>query len=202
MTRFKFFGQASSVLLAATILVVGTSPAMAKEKIAVVDIKKVFQKSSAGKDFQSHMKDFMERKRAIAENENAKFEKEGKELQSEHVQIAQERGVLPPKAFKKKELEWQGKAEDFNKRRKDFQQRIQTEINSEAMVGFHNFMKKINDATQFLGKKYGFTLIISRNPIPLPPLTFAVHSPRILFISSDADITQSVIKYVNEHASQ
>ena len=202
MMRFKIFGTASSVLLAATILVVGTSPAMAKEKIAVVDIAKVFQTSLIGKSFQVHMKDYLERRKAKAENEKRKFEEESKKLQAEQVQIGQEEGVISKNALREKELAWQKKVEIFRKKQQEFQQKIQTEVNAEAAVGLKKIMRNINDAAQHIGEKYGFSLILSRNPIPYPPLNFPAHSPRIIYLKSDADITQSVINYVNEHASQ
>ena len=193
MTRFKFFGQASSVLLAATILVVGTSPAMAKEKIAVVDIQQVFQKTTLGKSIQAHLKRFADRR-------VSKMQAEQKSLQDEQGQIRQQVGVISKDALRAKELEFQKKVQDFQKR----QQKIQTEIASESFVEFRKFLTAVNQASDSLGKKFDFSLIISQHPlrVPLGPYPPPFQSPRYLYIKTDADITQSVIKYVNEHASQ
>ena len=193
MTRFKFFGQASSVLLAATILVVGTSPAMAKEKIAVVDIQQVFQKTNLGKSIQAHLKRFADRR-------VSKMQAEQKSLQDEQGQIRQQVGVISKDALRAKELEFQKKVQSFQKR----QQKVQTEIASESFVEFRKFLNSVNQASDSLGKKFDFSLVISQHPlrVPLGPYPPPFQSPRYLYIKTDADITQSVIKYVNEHASQ
>ena len=193
MTRFKIFGTASSVLLAATILVVGTSPAMAKEKIAVVDIQQVFQKTNLGKSIQAHLKRFADRR-------VSKMQAEQKSLQDEQGQIRQQVGVISKDALRAKELEFQKKVQDFQKR----QQKIQTEIASESFVEFRKFLNSVNQASDSLGKKFDFSLVISQHPlrVPLGPYPPPFQSPRYLYIKTDADITQSVIKYVNEHASQ
>ncbi len=193
MTRFKIFGTASSVLLAATILVVGTSPAMAKEKIAVVDIQQVFQKTTLGKSIQAHLKRFADRR-------VSKMQAEQKSLQDEQGQIRQQVGVISKDALRAKELEFQKKVQDFQKR----QQKIQTEIASESFVEFRKFLNSVNQASDSLGKKFDFSLVISQHPlrVPLGPYPPPFQSPRYLYIKTDADITQSVIKYVNEHASQ
>ena len=193
MTRFKIFGTASSVLLAATILVVGTSPAMAKEKIAVVDIQQVFQKTTLGKSIQAHLKRFADRR-------VSKMQAEQKSLQDEQGQIRQQVGVISKDALRAKELEFQKKVQDFQKR----QQKIQTEIASESFVEFRKFLNSVNQASDSLGKKFDFSLVISQHPlrVPLGPYPPPFQSPRYLYIKTDADITQSVIKYVNDHASQ
>lgn len=193
MMRFKIFGTASSVLLAATILVVGTSPAMAKEKIAVVDIQQVFQKTTLGKSIQAHLKRFADRR-------VSKMQAEQKSLQDEQGQIRQQVGVISKDALRAKELEFQKKVQDFQKR----QQKIQTEIASESFVEFRKFLNSVNQASDSLGKKFDFSLVISQHPlrVPLGPYPPPFQSPRYLYIKTDADITQSVIKYVNEHASQ
>ncbi len=193
MMRFKIFGTASSVLLAATILVVGTSPAMAKEKIAVVDIQQVFQKTTLGKSIQAHLKRFADRR-------VSKMQAEQKSLQDEQGQIRQQVGVISKDALRAKELEFQKKVQDFQKR----QQKIQTEIASESFVEFRKFLNAVSQASDSLGKKFDFSLVISQHPlrVPLGPYPPPFQSPRYLYIKTDADITQSVIKYVNEHASQ
>ncbi len=193
MTRFKLSGTVSSVLLAASILVVGTSPAMAKEKIAVVDIQQVFQKTTLGKSIQSHLKRFADRR-------VSKMQAEQKSLQDEQGQIRQQVGVISKDALRSKEIEFQKKVQAFQKR----QQKIQTEIASESFVEFRKFLGAVNQASDSLGKKFNFSLVISQHPlrVPLGPYPPPFQSPRYLYIKTDADITQSVIKYVNEHASQ
>ena len=193
MTPFKLSGTLSSVLLAAAIVVVGTSPAMAKEKIAIVDIQQVFQKTTLGKSIQAHLKRFADRR-------VTKMQAEQKDLQAEQGQIRQQVGVISKDALRAKELEFQKKVQDFQKR----QQKVQTEIASESFVEFRKFLTAVNQASNSLGKKFDFSLIISQHPlrVPLGPYPPPFQSPRYLYIKTDSDITQSVIKYVNEHESQ
>ena len=108
--------------------------------------------------------------------------------------------MISKDALRAKEMEFQKKVQDFQKR----QQKVQTAIASESFVEFRKFLDAVNAATGSLGKKYGFTVILSQHPlrVPLGPYPPPFQSPRYLYINPDADITQSVIKYVNEHANQ
>ncbi len=193
MTRFKLSGTASALLLAASLVALGTSPALAKERIAVVDIQQVFQKTDLGKSIQAHLKRFADRR-------VTKMQAEQKALQDEQGQIRQQVGVISKDALRAKELEFQKKVQDFQKR----QQKVQTEIASESFVQFRKFLNAVTKASDSLGKKFDFSMVISQHPlrVPLGPYPPPFQSPRYLYIKTDADITQSVIKYVNEHAGQ
>ncbi|MGC8500188.1 MAG: OmpH family outer membrane protein [Leptospirillia bacterium] len=197
MTRSRIARTLPAVVLAvammASPLAFGTSPAMASEKIAIVDIQQVFQKTILGKSIQAHLKRFADRR-------ISKMQAEKKSLQEEQGQIRQQEEVISKDALRAKELEFQKKVQDFQKR----QQKVQTEIASESFVEFRKFLNAVNKATGRLGKKFDFSLVLSQHPlrVPLGPYPPPFQSPRYLYIKSDADITQSVIKYVNEHASQ
>jgi outer membrane protein len=197
MTRSRIARTVPAVVLAVAMmasgLAFGPSPAMASEKIAIVDIQQVFQKTTLGKSIQAHLKRFADRR-------VSKIQAEKKSLQEEQGQIRQQMGVISKDALRAKELEFQKKVQDFQKR----QQKEQTEIASESFVEFRKFLNAVNKATGSLGKKFDFSLVLSQHPlrVPLGPYPPPFQSPRYLYIKSDADITQSVIKYVNEHASQ
>ena len=190
MTRIR---QSAAAILAAGILLFTVSPAIADSKVGTVDIQQVFQKTKLGKAIQSHLKNFADRR-------ISKMRTEQKALQDEQGQIRQQVGVISKDALRAKEMEFQKKVQDFQKR----QQKVQTEIASESFVEFRKFLDAVNAATGSLGKKYGFTVILSQHPlrVPLGPYPPPFQSPRYLYINPDADITQSVIKYVNEHANQ
>jgi len=179
--------------LAAASLLVSFSPAMASSKIGVVDIQQVFQKTNLGKAIQAHLKRFADRR-------VSKMKEEQKQLQDEQGQIRQEVGVISKDALRTKEMAFQKKVQEFQKR----QQKIQTEIASESFVEFRKFLNAVGGATGSLGKKFNFSMIISQHPlrVPLGPYPPPFQSPRYLYLNPDADITQSVIKYVNEHESQ
>ena len=189
----KRMRQAAAGFLAAGILLFPVSSALADSKIGMVDIQKVFQKTNLGKAIQSHLKNF-------ADPRVSKMRTEQKSLQDEQGQIRQQVGVISKDALRAKEIEFQKKVQDFQKR----QQKVQTEIASESFVEFRKFLDAVNAATGSLGKKYHFTAILAQHPlrVPLGPYPPPFQSPRYLFINPDADITQSVIKYVNEHSNQ
>ena len=108
--------------------------------------------------------------------------------------------MISKDALRAKELEFQKKVQDFQKR----QQKVQTEIASESFVQFRKFLNAVTAASDSLGKKFDFSMVISQHPlrVPLGPYPPPFQSPRYLYIKTDADITQSVIKYVNEHGGQ
>lgn len=190
MTRIR---KSAAGLLVAGIILIGVTPALASSKIGLVDIQQVFQKTNLGKSIQAHLKNFADRR-------VKKMQAEQKSLQDEQSQIRQQVGVISKDALKTKELEFQKKVQDFQKR----QQKVQTEIASESFVEFRKFLDAVNAASNSLGKKYGFTTILSQHPlrVPLGPYPPPFQSPRYLYINPDADLTQSVIKYVNEHTTQ
>jgi outer membrane protein len=181
-----------SLMTAGTVLL-SFSPAMADSKIGTVDIQQVFQKTSLGKSIQAHLKRYADRR-------VSKMKEEQKQLQDEQGQIRQQVGVISKDALRAKEMAFQKKVQDFQKR----QQKVQTEIASESFVEFRKFLNAVNAATGSIGKKFHFTMILSQHPlrVPLGPYPPPFQSPRYLYLNPDADLTQSVIKYVDEHQSQ
>jgi outer membrane protein len=180
-------------LVAAISVLLTFSPALADSKIGMVDIQQVFQKTTLGKSIQAHLKRYASRR-------VSKMKDEQKQLQDEQGQIRQQVGVISKDALRAKEMDFQKKVQDFQKR----QQKIQTEIASESFVEFRKFLDAVNAATGSLGKKFHFTMILSQHPlrVPLGPYPPPFQSPRFLYLNPDADLTQSVIKYVDEHQSQ
>ena len=80
MTRIR---QSAAAILAAGILLITMSPAMADSKVGTVDIQQVFQKTKLGKAIQSHLKNFADRR-------ISKMRTEQKALQDEQGQIRQQ----------------------------------------------------------------------------------------------------------------
>lgn len=162
-------------------------------KIGIVDIQQVFQKTTLGKSIQAHLKRYADRR-------ISKMKDQQKQLQDEQGQIRQQVGVISKEALRTKELAFQKEVQAFQKR----QQKVQTQVASESFVEFRKFLNAVNGATDFLGKKYHFAMILSQHPlrVPLGPYPPPFQSPRYLFMNPDSDVTQSVIKYVNEHSPQ
>ncbi len=185
--------KAFTGILVAGIMLAGVTPALATNKVGVVDIQQVFQNTTLGKAIQTHLKHFADRR-------VKKMKEEQKTLQDEQAQIRQQVGVISKDALKAKEIAFQKKVQDFQKR----QQKVQTQIASESFVEFRKFLDAVSAATISLGKKYEFRVIIAQHPlrVPLGPYPPPFVSPRFLYIHPDADITRSVIKYVDEHVTQ
>lgn len=184
---------AVGLLAAGSLLITAPLASAADTKIGVVDIQQIFQKTDLGKSIQAHLKRFADRR-------VSKLKETEKKLQDEQGQIRQEVGVISKEALKSKEEAFQKEVQDFRKR----QQKVQTEVASESFVGFRKFLNAVNAATASLGKKYHFAMILSQHPlrVPLGPYPPPFQSPRFLYMNPDADITQSVINYVNAHSGQ
>ncbi len=160
--------------------------------VGVVDVLKAFQKTDLGKSIQAHLKQFQKKK---AEG----IQEERQRLQSEQKQIEQQVGVISKDALKAKELAFQQKVQDYRKEL----QKIQTQVASENAVEIRKFLDALNTATQYVGKKYGFQIVIARHPIKIPmgPQPPAFASPRFLYLNSKVDLTGSVVQYINKHNS-
>ncbi|MHB1605626.1 MAG: OmpH/Skp family outer membrane protein [Leptospirales bacterium] len=168
------------------------SQASASDVVGVVDVLKAFQKTDLGKSIQAHLKEFQKKKAEGIQSDRQR-------LQSEQKQIEQQVGVISKDALKAKELSFQQKVQDYRKKL----QKIQTEVASENAVEIRKFLDALNTATQSVGKKYGFQVVIARHPIRIPmgPQPPAFESPRFLYINPKIDLTGSVIQYINKHNS-
>ncbi len=166
--------------------------ASASDIVGVVDVLKAFQKTDLGKSIQSHLKEFQKKK---AEG----IQEERQQLQHEQKQIEQQVGVISKDALKAKEIAFQQKVQDYRKEL----QKIQTQVASENAVEIRKFLDALNGATQSVGKKYGFQIVLARHPIRIPmgPQPPAFESPRFLYLNPKVDLTESVIQYINKNNS-
>lgn len=164
--------------------------AEASDVVGVVDVLKAFRQTDLGKSIQSHLKEF-EKKKAEG------IQAERHELQSEQKRIQQQMGVISKDALKAKELSFQQKVQDYRKKL----QKIQTEVASENAVEIRKFLDALSHATVAVGKRYGFQVVLAEHPIRIPmgPQPPAFSSPRILYMNPKADLTESVIQYINKN---
>jgi outer membrane protein len=176
-----FFG----ILLSGTFRI-----AEASDVVGVVDVLKAFRKTDLGKSIQSHLKEFQKKKAESIQSER-------QELQGEQKRIEQQVGVISKDALKAKELAFQQKVQDYRKKL----QKIQTEVASENAVEIRKFLDALSKATVYVGKKYGFQVVLAQHPIRIPmgPQPPAFSSSRILYLNSKADLTESVIQYINKN---
>jgi outer membrane protein len=174
-----FFG----ILLSGTFRI-----AEASDVVGVVDVLKAFRKTDLGKSIQSHLKEFQKKKAESIQSER---------LQGEQKRIEQQVGVISKDALKAKELAFQQKVQDYRKKL----QKIQTEVASENAVEIRKFLDALSKATVYVGKKYGFQVVLAQHPIRIPmgPQPPAFSSSRILYLNSKADLTESVIQYINKN---
>ncbi|MCL4460467.1 MAG: OmpH family outer membrane protein [Nitrospirae bacterium] len=164
--------------------------AQAADVVGVVDVLKAFRQTDLGKSIQSHLKEFQKKK---AEG----IQSERQELQAEQKRIEQQVGVISKDALKAKELSFQQKVQDYRKKL----QKIQTEVASENAVEIRKFLDALSHATVSVGKKYGFQVVLAQHPIRIPmgPQPPAFSSSRILYMNPKADLTESVIQYINKN---
>jgi outer membrane protein len=164
--------------------------AQASDVVGVVDVLKAFRQTDLGKSIQSHLKSF-EKKKAEG------IQSERQELQAEQKRIEQQVGVISKDALKAKELSFQQKVQDYRKKL----QKIQTEVASENAVEIRKFLDALSHATVSVGKRYGFQVVLAEHPIRIPmgPQPPAFSSPRILYMNPKADLTESVIQYINKN---
>lgn len=175
-----------------TFIIVSPAFAMAKDIIGVVDVLKTFQNTDLGKSIQAHLSRFQKKR-------GEEIQGERKQLQEEQKQIEQQVGVISKDALKAKELAFQQKVQAYQKKL----QKIQTQVASENAVEIRKFLDALSHASETLGKKYGFQIILSQHPIRIPmgPYPPPFQSSRLLYMNPKVDLTQSVIQYINKHDS-
>ena len=175
-------------------LFITASPGFAKAKdvIGVVDVLRTFQSTDLGKSIQAHLSRFQKKRGDEVQGER-------KQLQQEQKQIEQQVGVISKDALKAKELAFQQKVQTYQKKL----QKIQTQVASENAVEIRKFLDALSHASEALGKKYGFQIILSQHPIRIPmgPYPPPFQSSRIIYMNPKADLTESVIQYINKHNS-
>ena len=161
-----------SFLFAIGFLLLTAVPALAEQKLAVVNIQQIMRESKAAASVRDQMK-------AKQKTFQEELDKREKQLQSEDQDLAKQRSVLAQDAFEKKYKEFREKAADAQKE-------VRTKRNA-LDKGFTqaltDIQKKVTDIVTAVAKEKNINAVVSSSPM--------------LYFSPDMDITAEVLTRLN-----
>ncbi len=157
------------------ILMVALSPAHAADvaKIGIVDVQKVIQESTQGKEIQAKLKSTFDKQKSDLQAKEAEVETIGTQLQ-------REREVMSKEMQLEKERDFRIKAGDL----KTLSVKYKQELNDLQKTHMKNLLDKVADIVQQIGKKDGFLLILEK--------------AGSLYYPSSLDISDRVIQELNK----
>jgi outer membrane protein len=142
-------------------------------KIASVDIQKALNTCEAGKAAAAKLNKALE-------DAKKKYEAQGQGLQKEQEALERQSSVLDEQVFKDKVRDFQAKARDWDRFRKD----IEADIKQQHNEIVDKISKDLIGITEQVGKEGGFTIVVERSLVP--------------YIDPTLDITDEVIKRYNQ----
>jgi|WetSurMetagenome_2_1015567.scaffolds.fasta_scaffold136062_2 outer membrane protein len=142
-------------------------------KVGSVDIQKALNTCEAGKAAAAKLN------RAL-EDAKKKYEAQGEALKKEQEGLERQSSVLDEQVFKDKVRDFQGKARDWDRFRKD----IEADIRQQHNEIVDKISKELIEITEQVGKEGGFTLVLERSLVP--------------YIDPTLDITDEVVKRYNQ----
>lgn len=146
------------------------SLAQAEAKIGFVDMQKAIQSTSAGKKAKTELESDFNKKKKELEKKEADLKKMGEDLEKK-------KSVLSEEALGKKQAEFQ---EEMLKYR-DVVGKSQIEIQKKERELTAPILDKMKKVIAKLAKDKGYTMVIE-------------NSQMVLYATSDADLTEEVIK--------
>jgi outer membrane protein len=164
-----FFGLALALFVPAL-------PASAEFKLAVVDQRRALLSSVGGKAVEKTLTQLEEKKKSELEPRSGRCKK----LQED---VEAQRYVLSDEAIQEKMIEFQSCQRDLER---DFQS-AKDEMAVQQRKQLAPLVKKLEEAVKEIGKSKGFDLVLDRS------------TPIILFSTDALDITELVIKRLNEN---
>jgi outer membrane protein len=162
--------------IAAAFVLTGAT-AVAAEKIAFVDIQRIFMESEAGK---SSALEF----RKLVEKKQGQIQAQERELQKTQEELEQQRSVLTESAYREKDLDFQKRLRDYKRFVDDANEEMRMREQQMTQLLIPGIQKIINE----IGKKENYTAI------------FDVGTGGLLFTSEAKDITGKVIEALNKVA--
>jgi len=159
------------------LLMVFTSLTFAVEplKIAYVDMQKALNYCEAGKEAKRQMTLEVEKMQKV-------FAGKQKELEKIKDDLEKRGSVLSENVRREKDREYQAKLRDLQRLQKDYEddlRRKDREFTERILKNFDTIIKK-------MGEEGKYTLILEKN------------QPTILFISNSLDLTEEVIKRIDQ----
>jgi len=142
-------------------------------KIGSVDIQKALNSCEAGKAAAAKLNKALE-------DAKRKYEAQGEALKKEQEALERQESVLNEEVFKEKIREFQAKARDWERFRKD----VEADIRQQHNEIVDKISKELIEITEQVGKEGGFTLIVERSLVP--------------YIDPTLDVTEEVIKRHNQ----
>lgn len=161
----------------AAVFVLSGATAMAADKIAFVDIQRIFMESEAGRTSAQEFRKLVERKQV-------QIQAQERELQKLQDELEKQRSLLTESAFREKDLEFQRRLRDYKRFVDDANEEMRMREQQMTQLLIPGIQKVIND----IGKKEGYTAI------------FDVGTGGLLFTSEAKDITGKVIEAFNRVA--
>ena len=162
------------MLVMVSFLVCGAS-AVAADKIAFVNIKKILFESEAGKEAAQNLKKYVDSKKAQIQEKETELEK----LKSH---LEKQRSILTEAAYREKELSYQKKFRDYKRFIEDANDEMKLRDQQVTQGLIPNIQKVIND----IGKKEGHSAI------------FDIGTSGLFYNSAQNDITDRVIDQFNK----
>lgn len=157
-------------MLIAMSLLLAASFANAESKVGVVDMQKAIQTTSAGKKAKAELETEFNKKKKELEKKEADLKKMGEDLEKK-------KSVLSEEALGKKQAEFQ---EEMMKYR-DVVGKSQLEIQKKERDLTAPILEKMKKVIAKMAKEKGYSLIVENSQI-------------VLYATSEADITEDVIK--------
>jgi len=157
-------------------LLVPALPAFADFKLAVVDQRRALLSSEGGKAAESTLSQLEDKKKKELEPRSSKCKKMQEDIEAQ-------RFVLSDEAIQERMIEFQSCQRDLER---DFQA-AKDELAVQNRKLLAPLAKKLEEAVKEIGKDKGFDLVLDRS------------TPGVLYSTDSADITELVIKKLNEN---
>jgi len=142
-------------------------------KVGSVDIQKALNTCAAGKAAAAKLNKALE-------DAKKKYEAQGQTLQKEQEALERQSSVLDEQIFKDKVRDFQAKARDWDRFRKD----IEADIKQQHNEIVDKISKDLIALTEQIGKEGGYTIVVERSLVP--------------YIDPTLDVTDEVVKRYNQ----
>jgi outer membrane protein len=168
--------QAALTMLVAVTVLASVHPAAAAGlKVGVVDLQKVIDTSKPGQAMQGQLK-------AEKDKLEADLKKKGDEIEELRQRLERETMVMSKEAKEEKEREGRIKVNDF----RQLQKKYRADLQALELQLMGQLKQQIGGLLEEIGKKDGYTLIIS--------------NIAVLYAPDSVDITDTLIKKLNAKA--
>ncbi|MCX8031246.1 MAG: OmpH family outer membrane protein [Thermodesulfovibrionales bacterium] len=173
----KRFISVSILILSLTLIIFASDGFSADEKIkvAIVDLFKTINESEMGKKAKSDLE-------GLIKTKQASIEEKGKKIEALKSEIEKQSTVISPEAKKTKEEEMEKLVRDYQRIVSD----SQAEVKKKEAELTGEILKQAREAINKIAQEGGYSLVLEKA------------DGVVLYFSSSLDITDKVIKRLNE----